>query len=477
MSVMSPARPQSSNSRGVAVAGTQPLRYPDASSKAVMTRRGWWLVVAGFLLPGSAQLLAGNRRLGRIGVVATLAGWIAILFAVLLALMWRPMLITLAANWWVLLALQLVLLAYAALWVVLAIDTLRLVRLVRTGPRARVGIAALAVVLTALPSGIAVYGAQSVVAPARDGLAIFGSGASVPPSDGHYNFLLLGADSGEGRDHMLFDSISVVSVNADTGAVSIFGVPRDMRDVPFSEGPMQELYPNGHEGHADPACGWDNKINQLNTEVGLCRDGEALYPDAAARGSSPGVEATRDAAEGVLGIEIPYFVFIDMDGFAALIDALGGVDITVSERIPTGALHENEDGTLSGITGWIEAGEQHMDGDTAQWYARSRYTTSDWDRMKRQRQLQEAMLAQFTPTNVLSRFQDILSAGSEVVQTDIPTDMLPYLTELAVKAKEQEVTSVELTLENGIDPDAPDFAYIQELVNDTLHPATPTPTP
>src|SRR5690606_32349531 len=147
-------------------------------------------------------------------------------------------------------------------------------------------------------------------------------------------FLLLGADSGKGRDHMLFDSISVVSVNADSGAVSITGIPRDMRDVPFSDGPMKDLYPDGHRGHADPSCGWDNKINQLNTEVGVCMDGESLYPDAAAIGSTPGIEATRDAAEGVLGIDIQYFIFVDMDGFAELIDALGGVDITVAERLP-----------------------------------------------------------------------------------------------------------------------------------------------
>ena len=77
-------------------------------------------------------------------------------------------------------------------------------------------------------------------------------------------------------------------------------------------------------------------INQLRTEVEVCRDGDELYPDAAAKGSEPGIEATKDAAEGALGIEIPYYVFLDMHGFAALIDSLGGVDITVEERLPEG---------------------------------------------------------------------------------------------------------------------------------------------
>ena len=71
-----------------------------------------------------------------------------------------------------------------------------------------------------------------------------------------------------------------------------------------------------------------------------------------------------------------------------------------------------------------------MDGDTAQWYARSRYTTSDFDRMKRQRELQEAILAQFTPTTVLTRFNEIAAAGTAIVETDLPQSMLPYFADL-----------------------------------------------
>ncbi len=483
MSVSSPPRPSRTatprphthSSRSLVDA--RPLRHPDVRDPAVMGRRAWWLVILGFLIPGSAQVLAGNRKLGRIGLVATIAMWALLVVAVVMGLVWRSALVTLATNWFMLMAAQIVLIGYALLWVVLAIDTLRLTRLVTLGPAARIGVAALAAIVTLIPAGAALA-ASGYVATTRETIStVFGGGPSVPPSDGYYNFLLLGADSAKGRDHMLFDSISVVSVNADTGAMTITGIPRDMRDVPFSEGPMQDLYPDGHRGHADPTCGWDNKINQLNTEVGLCLDGDAMYPDAESIGSTPGIEATRDAAEGVLGIEIPYVVFIDMDGFAGLIDALGGVEITVDERLPTGSLHENPDGTLSGITGWIEVGTQRMDGDTAQWYARSRYTTSDWDRMKRQRELQTAILAQFTPDNVLANFQDIAKAGAQIVSTDIPDTMIAYLAELALKAKEHEVTTIELTLENDIDPDNADFEAIHQMVDAALHPPSPTPTP
>ncbi|WES66214.1 LCP family protein [Microbacter sp. GSS18] len=457
----------------------RPLRHPDTGSRAMMTRRGWWLVALGFLIPGSAQALAGNRRLGRIGLGATLGLWTAALLAVLVYALWRTVAIAIATNWFVLTAAQIVLIAYAVLWVVLAVDTLRLVRLVRTGPVARFGIALLAVVLMVVSGGSAAYAAL-YAGITRDTLgAIFGaSGPSVPPSDGYYNILLLGADSGEGRDSMRFDSISVVSVNADTGATTITGIPRDMPHFPFADGPMKELYPDVHQGVADPNCGWTSGINQLRTEVEVCRDGDALYPDARANGSTPGVEATKDAAEGILGIEIPYYVFIDMNGFASLIDALGGVDITVEERLPKGGgpTYEGQPAEEWAF-GWIEPGPQHMDGDTAQWYARSRYTTSDFDRMKRQRQLQEAILAQFTPQTVLTRFQEIAAAGTDLVETDLPQSLIPALADLALQAREQEVTTIELTPEGGIDEAEPDYAYIRELVQQTLHPPAPTEEP
>jgi anionic cell wall polymer biosynthesis LytR-Cps2A-Psr (LCP) family protein len=167
-----------------------------------------------------------------------------------------------------------------------------------------------------------------------------------------------------------------------------------------------------------------------------------------------------------------------MHGFASLVDALGGVDITVAERLPEGGGPSYEGQPAEDwATGWIEAGPQHMNGDTAQWYARSRYTTSDFDRMERQRILQKAILAQFTPQTVLTRFQDVAHAGADIVQTDLPQSLIPFLADLALKAKELPVQTIELTPEGGIDEHQPDFAYAQELVRLALHPPSPSATP
>ena len=477
-----PARPRTPATSAVpgGLIQARPMRYPDASSPQVMTRRGWWLVVLNFLIPGSAQAVAGNRRLGRIGLGATLALWVLVLLAVVGMVLWRPLILSIATNPLALLAVEVVVVLYAILWIVLALDTIRLVRLVKVRPAPRAGIAMLSIALLVVAGGGAAYVARLTDITRNTLGSIFSaSGPPVAPSDGYYNILLLGADSGTGRDSMRFDSISVVSVNADTGRVIITGIPRDLEGFPFVKGsPMAKLYPDVHTGHASATCGWSGAINQLNTELDVCRDGAKIYPDAKAQGSTPGVEATKDAAEGLLGIDIPYYAFIDMAGFAALVDALGGVDITVTERLPEGGGPSYEGQPVNDwAIGWIEPGAQHMNGDTAQWYARSRKTTSDWDRMKRQRQLQEAILKQFTPANVLSRFQEVASAGQHLVKTDIPSSMLGYLTDLAIKSKSEAITTIELTPANQVDQTTPDIAYVRELIHSKLHPPTPTATP
>ena len=72
---------------------TRPMRDPDFGSPAVMTRRGWWLVVLNVLIPGSAQVLAGNRRLGRFGLGATLVMWALVVVTALTALLWHQALL------------------------------------------------------------------------------------------------------------------------------------------------------------------------------------------------------------------------------------------------------------------------------------------------------------------------------------------------------------------------------------------------
>jgi len=66
-----------------ASAAAHPVRYPDLGSRPIMTKRAWWLVALNLLIPGSAQLLAGNRRLGRFGVGTTFLLWLLAIVALI----------------------------------------------------------------------------------------------------------------------------------------------------------------------------------------------------------------------------------------------------------------------------------------------------------------------------------------------------------------------------------------------------------
>jgi LCP family protein required for cell wall assembly len=446
-----------------------PIRYPNTGSRDVMTRRGWWLVALNLLMPGSAQVLAGNRKLGRFGLVSTFILWLAAITILVVYLIKPTAVVGFFTQTLALSVLQVVLALYAVIWVLLTLDTLRLVRLVKARPSARAGIAAFAVVLLVAVSGTAAYGAV-LAGSARGALSgIFSAAASEPPVDGRYNIMLLGGDAGPGRDGMRPDSMSVLSIDANTGQAVSIGVPRDLDPVPFSDGsPMQKIYPDGY-GYND-TCDVDVcQLNSIYTEVELYKP--KLYPDATKQNSQPGIEAMRDALEGVTGLKIQYYVLIDMEGFAQLVDSLGGVTIDVKEKLPIGG-----DAQGNGVTGWIYPGVQHMNGYTAQWYARSRESTSDYDRMARQRVLEDAILKQFNPVNVATKFQDIAKAGQQVVKTDIPQSMLGYFVDLGMKTRKLPVQNLEL-VPPTIDPSDPNYDQIHEMVHKAVTPPTATPKP
>ncbi len=453
----------------------QPLRFPDLDDPATMARRAWWLVALNLLVPGSPQALAGNRTLGRLGLAATLAGWGLVLVAVVVLVTARENAVTFFTNAIVLTVVQVLIVAFLALWVVLMIDTLRIARLLRVPVRARLAVPAAATAVLVGLVALGGYGVTAAGAIRQSVDAVFGGSAAglAAPIDGRYNVLILGGDAGAGRDGMRPDSIGVVSIDATTGKTVLIGLPRELEDVPFpADSPMHALFPNGFKHCKASAC----MLNSIYTEVSVFHPD--LYPDARQDGSLPGYEATKDAVEAITGLTIQYTVAVNMNGFAKLVDALGGVTINVTERLPIGGQAED----LSDVKSWIEPGVQKMNGNTALWYARSRHSTSDYDRMDRQHQLEEAILRQFAPATVVGKFQKIANAGAQIVSTDVPQSAIGAFVALALKTKglgTDAVTQLELTPDNGVDPDGADWKYVRQLVAKAVGApkASATPTP
>jgi len=421
-----------------------------------MHRRAWWLLLLTVVVPGSAQLVAGSKRLARIGISATLGFWIFFGSLLILGLInkgWAIWLVTLPILIWILSA---ALILYSILFALLAVDTLRLMRLGRLYNRER-WITFGAVVLAGVLGTSAISYAGNLAGVQANFIgSIFNQGGFTAPVDGRYNIMLLGADAGSDRFGIRPDSISVISIDAATGQAVNIGIPRNMQRVGFSAGsPMNSIYPNGWN------CGIDCLLNAIYKDV---EENHAdAYPDAEKRGSTPGTEATRDAVEFITGLEIQSYVLVDMASFTELVDAIGGIDINVKQRLPIGGRLDD----MSDVQGWIEIGQQHMNGYTALWYARSRHSTSDYDRMRRQHEVEQAVLNQIEPGTVLTRFQQIASAGQKLVRTDIPSAMLSQYVDLATKARDLGIKELSL-VPPTVDVINPNFSAIHEMVKESF---------
>jgi LCP family protein required for cell wall assembly len=205
------------------------------------------------------------------------------------------------------------------------------------------------------------------------------------------------------------------------------------------------------------------------------------YPQAAVDGVPAGVFGMMDAASGVTGLPIQFYVVIDMPALVTLIDALGGVDIIVPERTAIAEPGTPEDE----VPEWIEPGPQHLDGYHAVMYVRTRWSgMGDYDRMVRQQQLQEALLAQVNPANVLTKFDAITAAGSSMLKSNIPQTMLGYFVDLGLKTQSLPITHIAVTPFDptfAVDPLDPDFAGLQTYLQSVLFPPlateSPAPTP
>lgn len=222
---------------------------------------------------------------------------------------------------------------------------------------------------------------------------------------GNINVLIMGyAGSNRwNRGGLLTDTMILASYNPELNAVTFLAVPRD-------------LYVNYSGGYA----------GRINT----------IYPNIYANNNQDHHIASRAVADQVTEITwipISYYMSVDFDWFIAFIDQIGGIEVDVQETI-----HDTEfpGPNNSYVTFHIDPGKQVLDGETALKYARSRHTTSDFSRSKRQQQVIEGMIKKiigsFNLTNI-NEMKRLYADATEIFQTNISLKqiigLLKYLDE------------------------------------------------
>lgn len=419
-------------------------------SSRVKLRRGFTLLGMTLLVPGSAQLAAGNRSLGRIAIRVWGAVLGVVIVGIILTLVKRDWALGLIANGLALTIVAVLLVALAIGWAVLFVDAWRIARPQEMTRNPRIGFTVVAGLLCLGLIGSSIAAAGYLRSSGQFLDSVFGGGGQTEAQAGRFNILLIGGDAGANRSGLRADSITVASVDAKTGRTVLFGLPRNLERVPFPESsPLHQLYPNGFwcESHE---C-------LLNAIYELGEEHKDKYPGV----KYPGMKATTEAVEETLGIKINYFALVDMQGFVKLIDAVGGIRISTKLKVPIG-------GGTSPVTGYIGPGENMLlDGRKALWFARSREGSSDYERMARQKCVMNAMLHQLEPMTVFTKFSQIADAGKDILATDVPSSEIGTLLDLATKGKDLPIQAVNFT-PPLIAPGRPNFELIRTTVKQRI---------
>lgn len=247
---------------------------------------------------------------------------------------------------------------------------------------------------------------------------------------GRTNLLLLGQgdETHEGVD--LTDSIMVASIDPRTESVVLLSLPRDLYFL--------------HTEHLQLGKG---KLNALwrDERIALQRQGKE-------RGEAS-MLALRELAKEVgsaLAIPMHYTVKVDFTALEKTIDALGGIDLTIPETI-----HDTEfpGPNYTYETFHIDAGPQHLDGATALKYARTRHTSSDFDRSARQQHILQAAAKKAQEEGFLrkpGKIWELLSILSDHLETDLAKREMLTLGKTAMHLSRDRIVAMQLNDVNGL---------------------------
>jgi polyisoprenyl-teichoic acid--peptidoglycan teichoic acid transferase len=249
----------------------------------------------------------------------------------------------------------------------------------------------------------------------------------IPEWDGkeRLNILLVGVDEQGGAFNT--DTMIVVSIDPQSDQVVMFQLPRDTVDVPTPPGPVRNYYGDVYPG----------KINSFAANANRAD----FYPGNT-KAHTRGLNGLKDILGNLYGLDIKYFVEVNFAGFMRVVNALGGV--TVNVQVPV--LDDNfPQANGARLRLFIPAGIQHMNGDQALKYARSRKSTSDFERAARQQRVLVSLREQLNIGEAIANIDELAAAIGSSVKTDIPVDLVPKLLGLADKISSRAIRSVIFT--------------------------------
>jgi polyisoprenyl-teichoic acid--peptidoglycan teichoic acid transferase len=270
---------------------------------------------------------------------------------------------------------------------------------------------------------------------------------AVPP----INVLLMGTDTRTGElGPPRTDTLILLTLDRQSGSAGMLSLPRDLW-VPI------------------PSY---NMTYKLNTAYAIGEE----------RGyAGGGSQLVKDTVSGFLGQPVPYYVRINFGGFIELIDLIGGVDLEVPKTIYDEAYPTADYGVE---TFYLEAGWQHLDGETALKYVRTRNVDDDYGRAARQQALMKAVLNKVMSADMipflLSKLPVLVTTMRNSIQTDMPLATQLELANYIHQASLKEVR--QLVLDNRFGQETysaegawillPDREKVRTAVEEFFRPAT-----
>lgn len=278
---------------------------------------------------------------------------------------------------------------------------------------------------------------------------------------GRLNLLLIGTDAGPGRWLARTDTMIVLSVDVATHRAAMFGIPRNIVNVPLAP-EDQGAFPNG-------------RFPQFLNALYVYAIGHpSQFPGST--DEDRGFRAVSGAIQQLVGVPLDGAVVVNLNGFVDLVNAVGGLWIDIPHSL-FDAHYPKPDGT-GYIQVSIKPGCQQLDGITALEYARSRHQDDDYGRMKRQQAVLVALDRELNPISLLGQVPQLLGIAKDNLRITIPPGQFADLAQLASHVDSHTIQTIELSPPTYPEfLDAAEIKAIQKRVRNVFDTPTASPGP